>query len=981
MLELEERRLSSSKDAVVSAPASASAPAPPSSSSSAPSGIIKQLAKTTTRAICSGQVILDVSSCVKELVENAIDAGASSIDVKLRDHGLTCVEVSDDGCGIARGNLFDDDGKAKLGMRHSTSKLKDPDDVFTTGDIRTLGFRGEALASLRVVGQLEILTKAEEDEVATRLNFEGGRDLKAAGHGGTSGKNITSESSSSAARETTCARERGTTVRVSNLFSGMPVRRKDFERNRRRELTRAVSLLQQYAIIVPKGRRMRCVHYTSMGKSKRGGGSQKNQSSSTLIACGQDSSEGEAMLLNTASVFGARFAKSLQKMHVAFDSKLEMTSFEEENFAAKVEELFDGKKNPSESQQESSKTFYGVEFEGYVSKAVSCISDGMRQTSEAQYFYVNSRPVDCPKFGKLLNKAYRSLSSVAGVHAAKRPAAFVNIKVPLNYFDINVSPNKREIHWQMEKTLLDCFQNALMRLWEPSRYTYAVAVNNTQTLADTNRKGRVNSAEVVDEQEGGLANNAGGESSEACEIETTPPPPPGKVSAMSVVSGQEDLEENLASPGLASTPSSRGSELPLPSHNSESFALSWHNAMKAKRTNVQSTNNTSSTEFKKGNAMQRLSAFGFTKKPKPAANQPSLNADSEITRSAAVTSAEEEGDTLDAAQELTCTTVANSGEDNNMNSSLKECSAGEEVEEEMEVQELPEPPLIQKKLSDDVVINFDDQDPNSADKSKESVPWRHKGHTDVRFEKVSTAAEPEPGVASTQQNETVLRWTVKDIESKIRKRAETMSQAQETVSAKKRFKVSSLQNLSSVEDKSHDAGGEAEEELRRVFDKKDFQRMHVIGQFNLGFILTRLGRDIFIVDQHASDEIFNFERLQRHTKLNKQPLISPVPLEMSPVEQLLVKDNMHVFHQNGFDITSSSWQPCMCAVPYSKNTVFGTDGKWFIPLLFSFLKDLSVLQVGFNYLQKELWLCILCVLWRKPSCLLRLIESIHRISS
>ena len=108
--------------------------------------------------------------------------------------------------------------------------------------------------------------------------------------------------------------------------------------------------------------------------------------------------------------------------------------------------------------------FYGVEFEGYVSKAVKSISEDMRQTSEAQYFYVNSRPVDCLNFAKVLNQTYRSLSSVAGVNAAKRPAAFVNIRVPHDSFDINVSPNKREIHWQVEKVILDCFKAALLRL-------------------------------------------------------------------------------------------------------------------------------------------------------------------------------------------------------------------------------------------------------------------------------------------------------------------------------------------------------------------------------------------------------------------------------------------------------------------------------------------------------------------------------------
>ena len=75
----------------------------------------------------------------------------------------------------------------------------------------------------------------------------------------------------------------------------------------------------------------------------------------------------------------------------------------------------------------------------------------------------------------------------------------------------------------------------------------------------------------------------------------------------------------------------------------------------------------------------------------------------------------------------------------------------------------------------------------------------------------------------------------------------------------------------------------AEEELRKVFKKADFERMRVVGQFNLGFIIARSGDDIFIVDQHASDEKFNFENLQRTTTINTQQLIWYLPLFSLPL--------------------------------------------------------------------------------------------------
>lgn len=86
-----------------------------------------------------------------------------------------------------------------------------------------------------------------------------------------------------------------------------------------------------------------------------------------------------------------------------------------------------------------------------------------------------------------------------------------------------------------------------------------------------------------------------------------------------------------------------------------------------------------------------------------------------------------------------------------------------------------------------------------------------------------------------------------------------------------------------------DADAAAARELEAVFRKADFARMRVLGQFNLGFILARLGRDLFIVDQHASDEKFNFERLQRSTVLQRQPLLHPQPLDLTPAEAVAVR--------------------------------------------------------------------------------------------
>ena len=95
--------------------------------------------------------------------------------------------------------------------------------------------------------------------------------------------------------------------------------------------------------------------------------------------------------------------------------------------------------------------------------------------------------------------------------------------------------------------------------------------------------------------------------------------------------------------------------------------------------------------------------------------------------------------------------------------------------------------------------------------------------------------------------------------------------------------------LSKQEGEPHDAGDAASFELERIFQKSDFARMEAIGQFNLGFILAKLGKELFIVDQHAADEKYNFERLQQITRLNRQPLLRPQPLNLTPAEAVLLK--------------------------------------------------------------------------------------------
>lgn len=181
---------------------------------------IKILSDTLANQIAAGEVVERPASVIKELVENSIDAGATRIQIDIELGGRRLMRVSDDGEG-----MFRDDAILAF-ERHATSKIKVLEDL---GAIATLGFRGEALASIASVAKVELITKTETDAAATRVLIEGGRliDVKDA------------------------ARNTGTTLAVRDLFFNTPARRK-FMRSEATENYHLTAIIQHYALAHPE---------------------------------------------------------------------------------------------------------------------------------------------------------------------------------------------------------------------------------------------------------------------------------------------------------------------------------------------------------------------------------------------------------------------------------------------------------------------------------------------------------------------------------------------------------------------------------------------------------------------------------------------------------------------------------------------------------------------------------------------------------
>lgn len=129
---------------------------------------INILPKEVYQLIAAGEVVERPSSVVKEMIENSVDAGAKNITVEIKNGGSTYIRITDDGCGIARSEV------KKVFISHATSKIKVSDDLDKIG---TLGFRGEAMASISAVAKVQLLTKTPDEEIGTRYEIAGGQEL------------------------------------------------------------------------------------------------------------------------------------------------------------------------------------------------------------------------------------------------------------------------------------------------------------------------------------------------------------------------------------------------------------------------------------------------------------------------------------------------------------------------------------------------------------------------------------------------------------------------------------------------------------------------------------------------------------------------------------------------------------------------------------------------------------------------------------
>ncbi|GMF17336.1 unnamed protein product [Phytophthora lilii] len=305
---------------------------------------LRVLPRRDVQRICSGQSVVDLATAVKELVENALDAGATQVEVKLKEGGRDAFEVSDNGAGVAPDNY------ASLARKHFTSKISRFEDIETVA--------GEALSSIcELAESFSVCTKTKNEAVGALLEFDA------------SGKLV---------KETKKARPVGTTVAVEGLFKPLAVRHKDFHRNIKKHYAKLLKVLQAYAVSCAN---VKICVFNITGK---------NATRHVVLATQAHQTMGE----NIANVFGTKFFRTL--LRVEFELRGSLKAEKDDESA----DDSDSEQKSSEMEAEDNLIGQTRKVEGFVSRVGAGVG---RSDNDRQFFFINGRPFDLPKEAEIID--------------------------------------------------------------------------------------------------------------------------------------------------------------------------------------------------------------------------------------------------------------------------------------------------------------------------------------------------------------------------------------------------------------------------------------------------------------------------------------------------------------------------------------------------------------------------------------------------
>ncbi|KAG2144411.1 uncharacterized protein EDB93DRAFT_538927 [Suillus bovinus] len=904
--------------------------------SAASPGSIRAIDSHSVHRITSGQVVIDLQTAVKELVENSLDARATNIEVRFLNYGLKSIEVIDNGCGIAKKDY------ESVALKHHTSKLAAFEDLST---VLTFGFRGEALSSLCALSDSVTLTTATASEAPMGTILEMDRNGRL--------RNSSSK----------VARQRGTTVVVSSLFKPLPVRRKELERNAKREFGKALNLLYAYAL-VPCANENRGVR---LAVSNHPEGGRKT------IQLKTDGSP--SIKASVTALWGSKGLDNVVDLDLSFDVLTEKT----------VLRRLD--------QENASVTT--VKVRGLISKFAVGVG---RTGSDRQFFFVNGRPCNPGKIQKAFNEVYRSFNAgqspfIIADFILPTHACDVNVSPDKRTIFLHSEQNLiQALKAALEETFASSrstFDIGIQSLQQSTLHpssTPKASLTQTKHTRTTSRSAPIADINPQSEQDQSAERDREDEPVTMGNPHLLLEPEPERPSP------SETDRTALKSP--SAQPEKIGAAQPLffpepdvqeGGDNGQATGLTDHHG---------SDQEDESVRERVVSAIDRIRASqGLVETRKRSASQTPPAQTVISTKGASWNRRQSEGGDLQddgprkrlrlaerdgrTSFRYTLSQYARAGskvaktsgdqtEDRPhtvdmkaRRSSSEEIDSAEEQDQLMEDEEVvnitskirPRPissrsSITSKKtavLPDDAMVI---EDPGPARRLHEEPPaLEPDSHTtdqdisdiiDITEDDVSmTLVDTEVNAPTTHsQKDHLPPVTLRCDLNQIRHTWLHLERANPTPSelSSTAFRVRNALDAANVENAEDDAKASAA--LSRIISKTDFNKMQVVGQFNLGFIVIRWQKhkegldDLFVIDQHAADEKYNFETLQQTTVIESQRLFRPEPLELTAADEILAAENIDVLKRNGFEVARQGGDDDdegrlhLIAQPVSKDTVF-----------------------------------------------------------
>lgn len=835
---------------------------------------IESIAAGDVAKITSGQVITELVSVVKELVDNALDAGSTKIEVTFHGHGAESVEVADNGHGIAPHDLD------SLCRRHHTSKIARFEDL---ASVSTLGFRGEAMSSLCAVAQVAVTTCSKETfPRATQLSYD--------------------KMGVAASRKSSVSGKQGTTVSVGSLFAGFPVRQKNFVKHIKREYSKALAVLMAYALV-----------YTEVRFTVFNVGAQRKKSM-VLGTQGGSASVADAMV----NVFGSNGNYGLVPVDIS---------------VASIEARF-------RLDMLSVPTSLALGLRGYISES----SFGMgRAAADRQYLSINRRPVTHKRLAKTINEVYKNFNST------QCPVFVLDMTLDTALLDVNVTPDKRLVMMQCEDLLCEVVREELTAFYETRHHVVprsrvgvidmsqgateerrpadALALQsqnvrssghselsksrNTFSGRDIQRED-IKSSPNSDREEGQESQEAQAESAEEDHVEKSqesddtpdaqsPRPSRSQTEAGRVKESYKDSSEIPHSDNGESQNLQAAHSSPFPSEHNHQLSDEDVQASASATTRF-----TQKTDFPERRVTSETTETKDSQNKRP-------------------------GQKHENGQATVASKSRASLSDTSTSSSMHETPGRE----------------IRRK-------SFDLGDGDSI--SAGPPPHLARGSPDAEVGTAhGTAVAAEAGGFFVE--DTFEDLDGDNLEFEIERKAETADASEPCTphrpspatvgrglqavhrGSEKRDGLQGLRSVIAVHTHHlrqsyapHTGDGKTLAEVHDLRDameirKLDFREMEIVGQFNHGFIIVAHGPRLFIVDQHALDEIYNYERLMRTLVLRAQPLVVPRVLELSPVDEMVLLQHTDQLRRNGFVVSEMAagvpgQRVRLTAVPVLKNVVF-----------------------------------------------------------